>query len=58
MARAWMGWKDLGKALADESLAATGSVSYIRMMRQWLGLRKLASISKRGENARAGIPVR
>jgi DNA-binding HxlR family transcriptional regulator len=46
MTRVWMGWDDLDMALREERIVLTGLRKPIGHVRQWLGLSRLAGISK------------
>lgn len=47
MVRVWMGWRDLGAALRDGGIVATGPSALLSNMREWLGLSGLAGMPKR-----------
>ncbi|HYC44128.1 MAG TPA: helix-turn-helix domain-containing protein [Burkholderiales bacterium] len=52
MTAIWMGWTDLADAQRDKAISIRGDARFVKRAREWLGLSKLAGITKRPEELR------
>ena len=54
MTEVWMGWRDFGRAVAEQQLVIWGDKAFAKRAREWLGLSKLAGTKKRAKRDQVG----